>query len=386
MSTSNNSPHGKVTLIYTGGTIGMVHPDNDPLQPLKNVPWEDLETYVPLLKRIPIDINPVSVKQPIDSAEMRPEHWVEIAIAVQRNYTDSDGFVILHGTDTLTYSASALSFMLENLSKPVVLTGSQLPLGSPRSDALQNIITSIMIAASTDNYGRKIPVVPEVCVFFRDELMRGNRTRKFSAKDYSGFWSPNYPILGRAGEYIEIFEKNLRRSSPGQFSVDTRLEANVISFNIFPGTSADVLRSIFGIDHLRGVVLNTYGAGNAPTDPTFLDIINWATNSRHIVVVNVTQCPQGEVKMGLYETSARLMDQGVVSGLDMTTEAALCKLSSLLGKGYPSETVGRYMQIDQRGEMSGSFRTADFGGEPLDRNGVYCSRPLQIIGAADPQE
>jgi len=381
-SDKNHLKKKQVLMIYTGGTIGMVHPNNDPNQPLKNVSWGDLEKYIPILGQLPITLTPVSFETPIDSAEMRPEHWIRIADIVQRNYDSFDGFVILHGTDTLAYTASALSFLFENLSKPVVLTGSQLPLGKPRSDAQQNLVTSIMIAAAIDNAERDLPIVPEVCVFFRDVLLRGNRTRKCSTKDYSGFMSPNYPILGTAGEHIEINEKVILQPSPHQFYVDQRINKNVISFNIFPGTSVEVLGSIFGVRGLKGVVLNTYGAGNAPTDPNFLSIINQAINEHGIVVVNVTQCPQGEVEMGLYETSAKMMDQGVVSGLDMSPEAALAKLSVLLGRGFSPKDVGQYMQIDQRGEMSKSIYTIDFGAACTDDKGTFCSEQKEIVGAA----
>jgi len=343
-----------VLVIYTGGTIGSLHKDpKDPLTPLVPGTWEQLRENVSSIDQLKIEIDSYEFKPPLDSSNMMSEHWLKIARVIKDNYDKYEGFLILHGTDTMTYTATALSFILENLSKPVILTGSQLPIGEVRSDAVQNLVTALQIAApeSTSRPGREIPVVPEVCVFFQNSLLRGNRTRKYSASGYDAFRSPNYPPLGAAGEHIIIDESLIRKQSKGNFYINENLETNVMSIDIFPGINPKVLRKTFEAENLRGVVLKTYGTGNAPTTDMFLDVIEDFVR-KEIVFLDVTQCFSGMVEIGLYETSAELLNRGVVSGLDMTPEAALCKLQYLLGLGYKYSDVCRYIQQDRRGEQS----------------------------------
>jgi L-asparaginase len=294
----------------------------------------------------------------IDSSDMNPEYWIGIARNIRDNYDKYDGFVILHGTDTMTYTATALSFLLENLAKPVIVTGSQLPLAEPRNDATQNLVTALILAASY-----KVETVPEVCILFNDVLLRGNRSRKVSSSGFAGFSSLNYPPLAKIGEHIKIDTKLLRSvNKTDGFFINGNLNSNVMIFDIFPGIASNILKHVFAINGLRGVVLRTYGAGNAPTkDAALLKEIENATK-KGIIVVNITQCLQGMVEMGLYDASAKLSRIGVVSGTDMTPEAALVKMMFLLGQYCDSDAksikdpntklVNEMMQKNLRGEQS----------------------------------
>ena len=340
---------GKVLIIYTGGTIGMLPEDqSNPLSPLKPANWDQLMNFVPILKDLPIEVNLHQMK-PIDSSDMHPDYWINIAKVIGEKYAEYNGFVVLHGTDTMTYTATALSFLLENLDKPVIITGSQLPLARPRNDALQNLVTSLTIACP-DEFG--IPLVPEVCIFFNNILLRGNRARKVSSTGFSGFDTPNYPHLGEVGEHININTKVIRKPSTEGFFTNQFLEKNVILFDIFPGISPKILNSVFSIEGLKGFVFRTYGAGNAPTNEDFLREIEVAISKKNLAIVNITQCNQGMVEMGLYDASATLSRIGVISGVDMTPESALVKMMFLLGQGYDTQTVKDQMQKDLRGEQS----------------------------------
>jgi L-asparaginase len=281
---------------------------------------------------------------------MDPALWKDLVWIIEENYLRYDGFVILHGTDTMAYSAAALSFMLENVNKPVILTGSQLPIGKIRTDGKENLITALEMAVDKDADGKAF--VQEVCIFFQNLLMRGNRTTKISASYFHAFNSFNYPALAEAGIRIryrhELMHRPMRNSTPRFHSA---LDPNVAIVKIFPGLSADILRAMMAIPGLKGIVLETYGAGNACGRPWFLEIIGEAVN-RGLVVVNVTQCASGSVDMMRYESGKAMKDLGVISGYDITTEAAITKLMFLLGMGLDHRDVKRYMKIPLVGEAT----------------------------------
>ena len=343
------SKRGKVLMIHTGGTIGMLpKEEGNPLSPLVPANWERLQDFVPSLKQLPIEVV-LEEMDPIDSSDMHPDYWVNIARVIRDNYENFDGFLVLHGTDTMAYTASALSFLLENLNKPVIITGSQIPIVNPNSDAAQNLITSLKLT-SPKTFG--LPLVPEVCIFFGGLLLRGNRARKVSCSAHASFRSPNFPPLGEVGENIRINTKVLRKPSEKAFSIHEALDQNVLMFDICPGMKPEVLDKILGIDGLKGVVLRTFGAGNGPTNPEFLGVISRAVEDRKLVVVNITQCLEGTVEMGRYDAGAGLLKLGVIGGADMTPESALVKMQFLLGMDYDVDTVKKLMQKDLRGEQT----------------------------------
>ena len=337
----------KVLMICTGGTIGMLPKDeNDPASPLAPAKWEQIERHSTALKELSFGVDTLEMKL-IDSSDMNPGYWIEIARTIRNHYDNYDGFVILHGTDTMSYTATALSFLLEHLGKPVVVTGSQLPLARSRTDAAQNLVTALMIAAADG-----IPVVPEVCILFDNVLLRGNRSRKVSSNGFAGFDSPNYRPLAKIGEHINVDTAALRKPPTEGFYINESLTGDVMMLDVFPGISPKMLRSVFSTDGLRGVILRTYGAGNAPTDPDFLGETERAISVNNLAVVSITQCIQGMVEMGLYDASSGLMRVGVISGVDMTPEAALVKMMFLLGQGYDIEMVKDQMQKNICGEQS----------------------------------
>jgi len=337
----------KVLMLCTGGTIGMLPKDkNDPTSPLAPAKWSEIEEHSPALKKLKFSVQTKEMTL-IDSSDMNPKYWVDIAKEIQENYDDFDGFVILHGTDTMAYTATALSFLLEHLGKPVIVTGSQLPLAEARTDASQNLVTALVLAASDG-----VPVVPEVCVLFNNVLLRGNRTRKVSSTGFTGFDSPNFPPLAKIGEHISVDTKIIRKTPTEGFFINELLTDDVMMIDIFPGISPKMLNSIFSIEGLKGVILRTYGAGNAPTDPNFLREIGYAITNNRLAIVNITQCNQGMVEMGLYDASSGLLRLGVISGVDMTPESALVKMMFLLGQGYDIKTVKEQMQKDICGEQS----------------------------------
>ncbi|MBQ8521640.1 MAG: type I asparaginase [Bacteroides sp.] len=342
------SDYPSVLLIYTGGTIGMI--ENPETGALEAFNFDQLQENVPELKRFNYRICSYQFTPPIDSSDMEPSLWAKLVKIITYNYDKFDGFVILHGTDTMAYTASALSFMLENLAKPVILTGSQLPIGMLRTDGKENLITAIEIAAAKHPDGSA--VVPEVCIFFENQLLRGNRTTKINAENFNAFRSYNYPTLATAGihikyEYDRIHKPDLSKQLKPHYLYDT----NVIVLTLFPGIQENLIRNLLHTPGLRAVVLKTYGSGNAPQKPWFIHALKEATE-RGIVIVNISQCPTGMVEMGRYETGLHLLDAGVISGYDSTVESILTKLMFILGHGKSSEEIRHLMNISLAGEIT----------------------------------
>lgn len=337
----------RLLIIYTGGTIGMIeNPDSGALEPFD---FEYLIDNVPKIKRLDFDVDSFQFDVPLDSSAMTPAHWHDIAYCVQMFYDDYDGFVVLHGTDTMAYTASALSFMLENLRKPVVITGSQLPIGEVRTDGEENLITSLQIAAATDQSGNSM--LEEVAILFENNLWRGNRSTKYSADNFNAFKSSNFPPLAKIGMGISFRTEILWRPvDKGPLRVHYGMDTNVMYLSLFPGITSTMLRHAFDTPGLKGVVLKTYGAGNAPTDKEFLDTVKEAVD-RGIVIVNVSQCDNGMVNPCRYETGSKLYGTGVIPGHDLTSEAAITKLMFLFGQNYPIDEVKRMMETPLVGEM-----------------------------------
>lgn len=336
-----------VLVIYTGGTLGMVY-DSSSGQ-LLPFDFQQVIDKVPEIRRLDFEITLLTLREIIDSSNMKPPIWVELARIIERNYLRYDSFVILHGTDTMAYTASALSFMLVGLSKPVILTGAQLPIGVARTDARENFITALEIAAAQQD-GK--PLVPEVCIYFNSLLLRGNRAKKQESVQFNAFTSENYPHLATAGVSIDYNYPFIRPCQPDQlFDIHTVLDTNVTILKLFPGITPQVVNSVLSIHGLKGVVLETYGAGNAPTDSWFLDALKEAID-RGIVIFNVSQCEGGRVTQGRYQTSKLLQQIGVVSGADITLEAAITKLMVLLGRITDPVELREQLAKPLCGEMS----------------------------------
>ena len=338
----------KVLLIYTGGTIGMNrNPRTGALEPFN---FESLLSNVPELQQVSTEIATFQFNPPIDSSDMSPERWVDLAHVITNNYNLYDGFVILHGTDTMAYTASALSYMLENLTKPVILTGSQLPIGQVRTDGKENVITSIEIASAKYQDGKAM--VPEVCIYFNGHLMRGNRTTKQSADNFNAFESFNYGHLADAGVNINYHTSRILMPDYSK-SVQPRfvLDPSVIVFTVFPGIQEDLIRHVLMSPKLRSTVMRTSGSGNAPQYPWLMTALKEATGKGKIIV-NISQCMAGSVEMGRYDTGYQLKEAGVISGHDSTVESAVTKLMYLQGIYSDWHQVKNYMQRSIRGEIS----------------------------------
>jgi L-asparaginase len=345
LNPANSIP--SVLVIYTGGTIGMyTHPESGVLVPFR---FEQITQQLPELKRFGYQISTISFDPPVDSSNMEPHLWVKLAEIIRENYAKFDGFVVLHGTDTLAYTASALSFMLKYTAKPVIFTGSQLPLGMLRTDGKENIITAIEIAAAKKN---DFPIVPEVCIYFENKLYRANRTTKQNSQHFNAFRSYNYPELATVGVNITYHEEFIHHGTPQEnIEINTNLCTDIGILKIFPGMTKEYLCEYLKIKRLRALVLETFGSGNATTESWFIDCLKQATE-RGLVMVNISQCVAGSVDMGKYETGIAMKNAGIVSGHDMTTEAALIKLMHLLGQNYPAVKINELMEISLAGEMT----------------------------------
>lgn len=343
----------KVLLIYTGGTIGMMQDAKS--GELKPFDFQSLTRQIPELNKFDIELSSISFKQPIDSSNMQPKVWIELAEMIQTNYQKYDGFVILHGSDTMSYTASALSFMLENLSKPVVLTGSQLPIGIIRTDGKENLITAIEIAAAKQisKNGKKAvkPVVSEVCIYFEYKLYRGNRTFKYNSAHFDAFKSPNYPALAEAGVTINYNESALLKASSKKLKVHQKLDNHIAVLKLFPGINESITEAILNAKGVKAVILESFGAGNATTQDWFIKALKKAIE-KEIIILNITQCREGRVIQGMYETSSHLKKLGVIGGSDLTFESAVTKLMFLLGQQLSQQEIKKQLLKNLRGELS----------------------------------
>lgn len=333
----------RILVIYTGGTIGMVKDKKSGAL----LPFDMSKIYeaLPVLREFNCELDSYRFDPIIDSSNMKPEYWIGLVEVIEKNYNKYDSFIVLHGTDTMSYTASVLSFMLENLSKPVILTGSQLPLGMIRTDGRENIIGAVEIASSDGIQ------IPEVCIFFEDRLYRGNRTTKINAEYFEAFYSGNYPSLAKVGINIS-YKKHLFLDLPSEpFKAYKKLDDNVALIKLYPGLKEDYFKAMLSMKDLRGVVLETFGSGNAPTEEWFIDALKESI-AKGVIIFNVTQCKAGAVVMGHYETSAHLAEIGVVSGHDITTESAIAKLMFLLGNFDDKKQIIDMLSNPLRGELS----------------------------------
>ena len=337
-------PRARVLIIYTGGTFGMIHDAAGTLLPFD---FSLILDHLPTLRNLFLEITVIEFEHPIDSSNIDPSHWLAIGQIIQENYQQQDGFVVLHGTDTMAYTASALSYMLQHLAKPVVFTGAQLPISEPRSDARENLITALEIASTKED---DQALVPEVCIYFDSELLRGNRAKKAESMHFDAFRSENYPALANAGVKIDYNRSVVRSAATGKLSLLTRFDDHVSILKLFPGISQASVDAILQTPGLKALILETFGSGNAPTAAWFLGKLKKAID-HGLIVLNISQCPGGMVMQGKYETSRSLLELGVISGGDMTLEAAVTKVMVLLGNYTVDETKQR-LSISLAGELS----------------------------------
>jgi L-asparaginase len=343
----NRKKEISVLLIYTGGTIGMV---NDPVTgSLVPIDFDHISDQVPELRKFGYDLRSVSFDPVSDSSNIDPELWIKLATIIEENYTDYDGFVVLHGTDTMAYSASALSFMLENLNKPVIFTGSQLPIGVLRTDGKENLITAIEIAAAKENGNH---TVSEVCIYFDNKLTRGNRTTKRSAEHFDAFDSPNWSPLAEAGLHIKFNTGLINKPDPDKkLIVHRRFDNNIAVLKLFPGLNPNFVHAVINTSGLKALIMETFGSGNAPTYTWFIDELKRFISGGGIIL-NITQCHGGSVEMGLYETSREMLFAGVLSGKDITSEASVTKVMHLLGTYSNREKIVSLLNKSLAGEIS----------------------------------
>ena len=347
LPTAADAQAPRLLILYTGGTVGMAVNKRQELVPMH---FDKLDRLMPELRRLPYHIQLLTLPKPIDSSNVTPTDWLHLARLIEHHYADFDGFVVLHGTDTMAYSAAALSFLLEHLSKPVVFTGAQVPVGRTRSDATRNLLSALEIAAARHPHAHTARL-PEVGVFFNDILIRGTRAKKVESQQFAAFKSENYPPLARAGITLTFADKDIRLLPAAHLKVHERFDENVAVLRLFPGITATVVEAVLGVPGLRGSVLETYGSGNAPTAPWFLECLEKA-RQRGVYLLNVSQCEEGRVIQGRYETSARLTALGVIGGDDITSEAAITKLMFVLGLGLGETDTRRLLSQDLRGEIT----------------------------------